>query len=680
MIPAVITFSASGAELAMRIAAATGGRVHHCGSNGENPQALLPRLFHDGTPIVGICAAGILIRILAPHLADKREEPPVLAVSSDGKSVVPLLGGHHGANQLTRWISEALGAHAALTTASDSKFTRGLDEPPDGWELSEEDDAKPAMMSLLVGAKIAVEGHAPWIAEAGYPVSSMGAVKVLVTEQKLRVDRGLVYHPKTLVAGVGCERGADPREVIELIDFALKRDNLSPQSLVAIASIDIKADEVALHAAAKHFNVPLRLFTVAELNQERYRLTNPSAAVEAEVGTPSVAEAAALKAGAIAVQKLKSARATCAIGKAQRPINPDQLGRPPGILHIVGIGPGEPAQRTISAVRALDTSSDWVGYGLYLDLIADLKLEQAEHRFHLGDEEARVRHALELAATGKQVSLVCSGDGQIYAMAALVYELLEVRGDRAVSDAARRIGIEAHPGISAFQAASAAAGALIGHDFCCISLSDLLTPREEIIKRLDNAAEADFVTALYNPRSQTRSDLIVEAKARLLFHRRPDTPVIVAQNLGRPEQKVDVVELASFDPQSVDMLTIVVIGASTSKMFKRGDGQAVAFTPRGYSRKPMLDYQAQLAAQRASAPAAPSPVAPPPPPAPAPMPSSVSAPIDITPLPAPPPPAPIPPNPAPRNSLRAGLDFLRNRARGAQLPPEKAGADDDRQG
>ncbi|MEI2612934.1 MAG: cobalamin biosynthesis protein [Candidatus Promineifilaceae bacterium] len=275
---------------------------------------------------------------------------------------------------------------------------------------------------------------------------------------------------------------------------------------------------------------------MAELNQERYRLTNPSAIVEAEVGTPSVAEAAALKAGPIVVQKLKSARATCAIGKALRPIDAETFGRPPGILHIVGIGPGEPSQRTISAVRALDTSSDWVGYGLYLDLIADLQLEQAEHRFQLGDEEARVRHALELAATGKQVSLVCSGDGQIYAMAALVFELLEVRGERAVSDAARRVAVESHPGISAFQAASAAAGALVGHDFCCISLSDLLTPREEIIKRLDNAAAADFVTALYNPRSQTRSDLIVEAKARLLFHRRPDTPVIVAKNLGRPDR------------------------------------------------------------------------------------------------------------------------------------------------
>src|SRR5690606_34248976 len=100
----------------------------------------------------------------------------------------------------------------------------------------------------------------------------------------------------------------------------------------------------------------------------------------------------------------------------------------------------------------------------------------------------------------------CSGDGQIYAMASLIYELIETRGDRAVSDAARRVAIEAHPGISAFQAASAAAGALIGHDFCCISLSDLLTPREEILRRIEGAATADFVTALYNPRSQRRAD------------------------------------------------------------------------------------------------------------------------------------------------------------------------------
>src|SRR5690606_19981268 len=238
----------------------------------------------------------------------------------------------------------------------------------------------------------------------------------------------------------------------------------------------------------------------------------PSDYVEDTVGTPSVAEAAALKAGPLVVEKQKSARATCAIGRALRPIEVEALGHRPGVLHLVGIGPGEAPQRTASAVAALEGSTDWVGYGLYLDLVADLRRGHTEHRYELGEEEPRVRHALELAAQGREVALICSGDAQIYAMAALAYELLDAEGERAVSPVARRVNIETHPGVSAFQAASAAAGALIGHDFCCISLSDLLTPREAILKRLEGAAMADFVTAFYNPRSQRRTELIEEAK------------------------------------------------------------------------------------------------------------------------------------------------------------------------
>ena len=585
MKPAIVTFAASGAELAQRLAGLTGGVVHHCGFNGEDAKTLLPRLFADKTPIVGICAAGILIRLLAPSLADKRDEPPVLAVSQDGASVVPLLGGHHGANRLARELAEALDGQAALTTASDSKFALGLDEPPPGWVLSNPADAKPAMLALLVGARIALEGYAPWLAEAGYPISSMGAIKVLVTEQVLKVDRGLVYHPRTLVAGVGCERGVPAEDVIELIDFALRSENLSPRSLAAIATLDLKADEPALLEAAAHYGVPLRLFTVEELNRERYRLVNPSSVVEAEVGTPSVAEAAALKAGALVVPKLKSERVTCAIGHALRPIDPQTLGRAPGQLHLVGIGPGEKHSRTAAAVRALDMSSDWVGYGLYLDLIDDLKAGQQEHRFDLGDEEPRVRHALELAAQGKTVALICSGDAQIYAMASLAYELLDATGERRLSEAARRVAVATHPGISAFQAASAAAGALIGHDFCCISLSDLLTPRLDIVRRLEGAAKADFVTALYNPRSERRTDLIEVARTLFLAERPGTTPVIVGRSLGRPEQAVKVTTLAEFDPAGIDMLTIVLIGSSTSKAFARGDGRTVTFTPRGYERK-----------------------------------------------------------------------------------------------
>jgi cobalt-precorrin 5A hydrolase/precorrin-3B C17-methyltransferase len=584
MTPAVILFSEAGIDTARRIATAIDGELHTCGQGGVDALKLLPKLFAEGRPIIGVCAAGILIRLLAGSIEDKRREPPVLAVSQDGASVVPLLGGHRGANRLARQLAEALNGTAAITTASDSQFAHGLDEPPEGWVLGTPQDAKPAMMALLLGAKLQLDGDAPFLAEAGYPISSTGAVKVLVTETIQRIERGIVYHPKTLVAGVGCERHADGAEVIGLIEAALRAQNLSPLSLAAIASIDIKADEPALHAAARHFKVPLRLFSATELAQERYRLKQPSDYVEDTVGTPSVAEAAALKAGPLVVEKLKSARATCAIGRATRPIDMAAFGRRPGVLHLVGIGPGEAPQRTASAVAALEDSTDWVGYGLYLDLVGDLRRGQAGHRYELGEEETRVRHALELAAEGKVVSLVCSGDAQIYAMAALAYELLEAEGDRAVSAVARRVNIETHPGVSAFQAASAAAGALIGHDFCCISLSDLLTPREAILKRLEGAAIADFVTAFYNPRSQRRTDLIEEAKRIFLEHRPPDTPVVIGSNLGRPSQRVRVVTLEAFDPSEIDMLTIVLFGASTSKAFLRGDGLK-AYTPRGYAAK-----------------------------------------------------------------------------------------------
>jgi cobalt-precorrin 5A hydrolase / precorrin-3B C17-methyltransferase len=568
MIPAVVVLGGSDDTLARQIAGAIGGRLERF----DHPRAELPRLFEAGRPIVGICAAGILIRLLASHLRDKQTEPPVIAISSDGAHIVPLLGGHHGANRLARQIADAIGGTAALTTASDSHFSRSLDDPPAGIVLESSERAKAAIAAALRGEPVAAAGETSWLAEAGY-VTSGG-------------PDPLVYHARNLVAGVGCERGTDAAEVIGLIERSLGEAALSPLALAAIATIDLKADEPALHAAAAHFNIPLRLFTPEELRVEP--VPNPSPVVAAETGTPSVSEAAAMKAGPLIVEKRKSARATCAISRAASPVDPATLGRAPGALHLVGIGPGEAPSRTAGAIAALDAATDWVGYGLYLDLIADLRLGQTEHRFDLGDEEPRVRHALELAATGCTVSLVCSGDAQIYAMAALAYELLDAEGIRAVSPGARRVAVEVHPGISAFQAASARAGALIGHDFCCISLSDLLTPRDAILTRLDAAARADFVTALYNPRSRRRTDLLDAARTVLARHRPTETPVIVASNVGRPDERLTVTTLAEFDPTTVDMLTIILVGASTSRAFPRGDGRTVAYTPRGYDRKQPL--------------------------------------------------------------------------------------------
>ena len=227
-------------------------------------------------------------------------------------------------------------------------------------------------------------------------------------------------------------------------------------------------------------------------------------------------------------------------------------------------------------------ATDLVAYGLYIDLLGNLAHGKVRHDFDLGAEELRVRHALELAGQGKTVALVCSGDAGIYAMATLVFELIDRGG---LSDAARRVEVQCTPGISALQGAAARAGAPLGHDFCTISLSDLLTPWPSIQMRLKAAAEGDFVIAFYNPVSKKRRTQLAYARDILLQHRPFDTPVILATNLGREGEQVRVVPLGELDINDVDMLTVVVVGSSESRTMKTGDGKTWVYTPRGYAGK-----------------------------------------------------------------------------------------------
>lgn len=558
--PAIFILGISALPLAQKLKAELNGEIHtpDCVSGGDvsytKATAHLAQLFQQGLAIIGLCASGILIRAVAPQLNDKRTEPPVIAVAEDGSSVVPLLGGHHGANELAQKIAMITSGHAAITTASEVRFGSAFDEPREGYTLANPEDMKSATATKLAG----------------------GEVRVETTEKIVKGGPNhIVYHPHTLTIGVGCERGTSPQEVSALVENTLKTNNLSIQSVAGFASIDLKENEPAIDALCN-----VRFFSADELNAFAPKLKTPSDYVMAEVGTPGVAEAAALAAAGpdaeLIVAKTKSRRATCAIARSPEPIL-TLRGRSRGVLNVVGIGPGSGLTRSPAAIRALQTSTDWVGYGLYLDLVADLKQDQIEHRFPLGGEEDRVRHAIELTKHGKQVALVCSGDSGIYAMAALVYEIIDLEPNR--------ISVDVIPGISAFQAAAAKAGAMIGHDFCCISLSDLLTPWEVIEKRLKAAAEGDFVISFYNPRSLKRRDQLERAFAILKNHRPPDTPVIIASNLGRAEENVRIVKFADFNRDEVDMLTLVMVGSSQSKSFVRGDGRTSAYTPRGYAKK-----------------------------------------------------------------------------------------------
>jgi cobalt-precorrin 5A hydrolase/precorrin-3B C17-methyltransferase len=264
-------------------------------------------LFASGTPIIGVCASGILIRGVAPLLADKTTEPPVISVSDDGKIVVPLLGGHHGANRLARDIADALHGTAAVTTAGDVALGVSLDEPPLGYRLQNPENAKSVMATLLSGGGVTWNG-AP-IFDAQLPAGN--DVELCVTESPEQGNETrLVYHPQRFTLGLGCARNADPADLWDLVEGTLKANNIAHGAIACVASIDLKADEPAILQAAQKLGVPLRLFTAAELETESPRLANPSDVVFAEVGCHGVSEGAALAAAGtdatLSVEKSKA--------------------------------------------------------------------------------------------------------------------------------------------------------------------------------------------------------------------------------------------------------------------------------------------------------------------------------------------------------------------------------------
>lgn len=563
------------------------GRADEADIVFHDSMAHLRALHRDGVTIIGLCAAGILIRALAPNLSDKRRDAPVISVAEDGSVVVPLIGGHHGANELAKKLATACNGVAAITTAGDLRLGFSFDSSPPGWQTANPEAVKPVTAALLSGdgARLKVNaGSAEWLARG--PWRDDATAQVLVTDRIAAPDdQTLVIHPPVLTIGVGCERGTSPEELTRLVTDTLEEAGLAAGAVAAIGSLDLKIDEPAVHAAATALQKTARFFEPAELEAEAPRLQTPSDLVFRETGCHGVAEGAALALAGpdaeLIVPKRKSRRATCAIARAPEPITENFPGTTRGLLSVVGIGPGTPAWRSPEASAALESAEIIVGYSGYLDLI-DTLAPQAERRaYGLGQEAARVRDALTLAGDGKQVALVCSGDPGVYALATLVFETIESNTEPAW----RRAEIIVAPGITAMQAAAARAGAPLGHDFCAISLSDLLTSRETIIQRLEAAAEGDFVTAFYNPQSQRRRDLLAHARDVFAEHRPPSTPVIVARNLGRADETTSIIPLSEFDLDSVDMLTIVIFGNSQTRLLNLGDGPR-AYTPRGYGTMP----------------------------------------------------------------------------------------------
>jgi cobalt-precorrin 5A hydrolase/precorrin-3B C17-methyltransferase len=447
-------------------------RTHSADFTYTNFGETVREFFQTGTPIIGICAAGILIRTLAPLLTNKWQEPPVLAIAEDGSAVVPLLGGLQGVNDLARQIASVWQISPAITTTGDIRFKTTLLSPPLGYQLVNPDDAKKFLADLLAGEKVKLIGETDWLKNSNLPISSAAKLS------------------------------------IEIID----KNNLN--------------------LAKPSTNCLVYLCEESQQIKEKSGLSPGDFAHESQ-----------------------------------------------GKLAIVGTGPGALNWMSPEVREVLEKATDWVGYKTYLDLVESLrKPEIVRHESDNRVELDRAEMALDLAAKGRSVVLVSSGDPGIYAMAAAVFEVLEKKAKPAWD----AIAIQVCPGISAMQAAAARVGALLGHDFCAISLSDILKSWQVISQRIELAARADLAIAFYNPVSQERTWQLEKAKEILLQWRSPQTPVVLARNLGRKGETVTVKFLEDMTIKDADMRTIILIGSSKTRLIEQGKTKQWVYTPRHY--------------------------------------------------------------------------------------------------
>ena len=511
------------------------GRVDGADQSYREFGATLRQLYQQGTPLIALCAAGIVIRTLAPLLLEKGEEPAVLAVAEDGSAVVPLLGGLGGVNDMAREIAAALGVAAAITTSGELRFGTCLLNPPAGYQLADLELGKRFVSDLLAGESVRIEGAAPWLDQANLAQDRQARLAIHVgSAERVPAANELLIYPQSVC--VTCKPGA---QLAQRVRGALHASGIALQSLACLLASDTQMAEPSLHEAALELGVPLRF---AEVEQA----------------------------------------ADIVVSVAEQPLDVSQVGRPRGRLAVIGLGPGA-ADLMVPAVKAeLARCTDVLGYETYVRMAGPFRADQVQHCTDNREEMQRARHAFELAAQGRSVVVVSSGDPGVFAMAAAVIEALHESSEPAW----HQVDLEILPGVSASLATAAQAGAPLGHDFCVMSLSDNLKPWSIIEKRLDLASQADLALAFYNPISRSRPWQLGRALEIVALHRTPQTPVVLGRDIGRPGQTLRVTTLGQLTPEQVDMRTMVLIGSSTTCVFPRAGGGEWVYTPRWYGDKP----------------------------------------------------------------------------------------------
>ena len=567
-----------------------GDAQHYHGSLREH----LALIWQSHQAFVFCLAAGAVVRLIAPLLTHKAQDPAVVVIDAQGEYVISLCSGHHGkADLLAQAIAMSIGATPIITGASHGLslpaidtlgFTYGWRKGKGNWTGAMAAVARQERVQVIQEAgSMLWKEHLPQehpfnfgFDDSQSEVKPKARIWISPTKRKIFPNNDfpkVQWHPRVLWIGIGCERNTS-RELMETaIDETCQTYHFASEAIAGIASIDLKADEQGMIELCQKRSLIFKTFTAEQLNQ--VEVPTPSEIVKQEVGTSSVAEAAAVLAGKnllVSKQIFKSSDQSGAVTVAISQAEQEYIGRN-GKLYLVGIGPGNLDQITPAAKTAIIEADVIIGYRLYIELIKSLKRPgQIMEASPITQEQQRAIRAIELAQWGLTVAVVSSGDCGIYGMAGLVLEELQVAGWDGNNPQ-----VQIFPGISALQSAASRVGAPLMHDFCAVSLSDLLTPWSMIQKRLTAAASGDFITALYNPRSQTRTQQIVTAQKIFAQHRQLDTPVAIVHGAYREDEKVVLTTIEKMLDQPIDMLTTVIIGNSTTRNYAEW-----MITPRGY--------------------------------------------------------------------------------------------------
>lgn len=500
------------------------------------------RLFALCEGLIFFSAVGIAVRMISGFLRDKYHDPAVVVVDNGCRNAVSLLSGHEGgANRLCWEVSRILGCRPVVSTATEARrsIVLGIGTRKD------------------IAASTVAEAVTTALMEAGLSLSD---VRIAATIGKKCLEPGLL-------------------EALADLDIPLSR--------VSAREISRFSGAFLPSAAARHIGIPAVAEPCALLAARQgsliaplYRRDGVTVAIARErIGPFSISDELSASAASADLPQVSESINSVDEGSAGAHAGDEAGGLPPcrklhskGVLYVVGIGPGSPEHMTLAAIRAIEESEVVVGYHRYLELLGELIEGKETFASGMRKEKDRAAAAIDLARTGRIVAVVSTGDAGIYGMAGLILEL-------AGTDAGEHFDLRILPGVTAASSAAALLGAPLMHDFAVISLSDLLTEASLIEKRLRLAAEGDFITVLYNPKSRSRKALLEKALDSFRACRPLDTPAAVVTNALREGQSVRLESLRSIDADDPDigMSSVVVIGNSSS--YRQGRW---FITPRGY--------------------------------------------------------------------------------------------------